>query len=803
MDIIRNGTSLLEEKDKEAIVHSSRSILPMDLFRYAVALFVILIAQKSLSEWYLYRHNIQLLFFFLQLGGAILIASFPIIKETWKSIPPTRIMITVFILFLVIPWGEILRLNFASARQNWTTQIWNQTIFLFFVLLCFRLFRKVPTFLHHHTVLILDKLASRRFILYLPALLLFGLSSGICLFIYNQTPIVDDSSSYLFQAKIFREGKLYAPVPPIPDFFSYETDMLLMQNGKWFSMYPPGFAMLLALAMLVNAEWYLAPFFGGVTLAIWIEYARRWHGRRIALLFGCLALFSPFIFQMSSQILIHTPELFIASAIIYLCRRQTESLSKVRNILLFLLLCLAMLVRPHSLMVFLTPVLAFSCWATLRRKIFSASAAIISGLAFGFLILSLYQWQTAGHPWTSAYLLEFKGLKYGFGSNYAAQVHTPLRGLELLSNNILGLNRWLTGWYSGSLFFLAAFFITIAVLGVWDYLLLSSTLAILLFYSAYFFQDLIFGPRFFYLLAPFLLLLIARSTGIEAATRTRRSHQVLTATMIVALLSFFPLRFGDFLWIYNPSNDPPEYLTKKVRDLGYPKVLLFLQAHVGQDYVTWNDPFFRDWLIICKDLGNRNSKALAVFPDYQPFYFRFKNISFHASEGDENYGFYKDRDHRELSEMSFFQLALTLQAGNDFPDRDCFDLTYPRLFAMEQASAQLNFLDTQLQQLNLEPNGYRKNFQFGLIHSAKMILIPKLAFEQNPPSWSNSVDLEGFRKELQDSMKFFTASGETGKPLLRQIQKVKARIDQNNDEVLSEAEVLRYLNEKILYLVKY
>jgi hypothetical protein len=663
MRLVKTGlytAGTLEQDSKQSEIITS--FRPSFLLRHVTAFVLFWFCWQALTRWYLYQQNIDFASIFVLLAAAVGVGWRAELISILKQAPKSRTALVFFILILSIPWGEFLRLNFASARMDWTRQLFYQSVCVYSLLLFFRVFPQFANKLSDTSRRVLDKLSARREALWFPPVMLFILSCSIMVFVYHRTPVVNDSSSYLFQAKIFTHGNLYAPIPKLADFFSYEIDMLLMKDGKWFSMYPPGYPLLLALAMLIHAQWFLSPVLGACTLAIWIEYARRWHNRPVALLTGLLGVFSPFLFQMFSTILVHAPELFIASSILYLCRRQTEQTSKLRNLILFLLLGTGMLVRAFSLLLFLGPVIALTCWKSLKTRSISVPVAIAGGIFVGMLLLGLYQWKTVGNPWTAAYSLEYTGLKYGFGKNYAGQIHTPLRGLELVSNSILGLNYWLNGWYSGSLFFICAFFLLEPRLHEWDRILLASSLTLILFYFAYFFQDLIFGPRFLFLLAPFLLFLIARSTGIGTGNSTgKKTHIAIRALLVISFLSFFPARFLQFVRIYNPANDPPEYLNSKVWELGHLKVLLFLDKQISQDYVNCNDPYLRSPLIICRDLGGRNQEVVSAFTGFEPYYFRFKNLSFHSTDQEDNYGFYRNRLVTGPI-LSFFQLALTLQA---------------------------------------------------------------------------------------------------------------------------------------------
>ena len=118
------------------------------------------------------------------------------------------------------------------------------------------------------------------------------------------------------------------------------------------------------------------------------------------------------------------------------------------------------------------------------------------GIFLGAAVVAFFQWKTTGSPWISGYLLEFGNLRYGFGATLGG-VHTPEKGLENVSNSVLGLNKWLTGWYSGSLFFIMASVIAIPKMDSWDRILAWSAFAVVIFYLFYSFKNNVFCPRYY------------------------------------------------------------------------------------------------------------------------------------------------------------------------------------------------------------------------------------------------------------------------------------------------------------------
>lgn len=74
------------------------------------------------------------------------------------------------------------------------------------------------------------------------ALLAFAGSLIISEIVFARSPFIHDEFGYIFQAKIFLAGKLYAPSPCPREAFDFPH---IINNGRWYSQYPPGFPMLL------------------------------------------------------------------------------------------------------------------------------------------------------------------------------------------------------------------------------------------------------------------------------------------------------------------------------------------------------------------------------------------------------------------------------------------------------------------------------------------------------------------------------------------------------------------------------
>jgi hypothetical protein len=411
-------------------------------------------------------------------------------------------------------------------------------------------------------------------------------------------------------------------------------------------------------------------------------------------------------------------------------------------------------------------------------------------------LLAYYQAQTTSNPWLSGYFLEYIDLKLGFGSNFGGRIHTPLRGLENVSNNFLGINAWLNGWYVGSLFFIGAFIISRTKFQNWDRVLLLSALTVVGFYFLHVIQGLIFGPRSYYVLAPLLLLLVARSAEREKETTEWFNESRMLALIAILLVSFIPTRFPDFITRYYPGRLEAGDLKTELEKMGSTRTLVFLEE-IGPQYVDWNDPLLRNPSILVKNLRKRNDEAIAAFPDHVPMYFRL-NVTFGKGAFESGYRLNPKPDERPPGYISFFQLALAVETQN-YPDKDFYDVCYEGFFNAKNAAEQLSYLETESTK-EIKEDKYKKNFRMAIASVGRLLLLPKAAYEEAGKDWSKRIDLDQMRQNFKQAQEHSAASGEVGKAIAAELEKVRRRIDQNRDGTLSDSELLNFLSEKIQIL---
>src|SRR6058998_2188307 len=110
----------------------------------------------------------------------------------------------------------------------------------------------------------------------------------------QRLPMTADDYSYLYQAKLFASGKLYAedPIydPSLPFYDCIETYCLRDDQGHRFSKYPPGWPALLAVGVKLRAPWLVDPLLGALLVFLILRYTERQMGKKLESTTGLLLM---------------------------------------------------------------------------------------------------------------------------------------------------------------------------------------------------------------------------------------------------------------------------------------------------------------------------------------------------------------------------------------------------------------------------------------------------------------------------------------------------------------------------------
>lgn len=212
------------------------------------------------------------------------------------------------------------------------------------------------------------------------------------------TPVSTDEFSYFFQANIMKDFRLFAPAPAEPEFF--ETENVVIKDGKWYSKYTVGFPLFLALGLLLRFPLIINPVFSIIAAYFLYLLTLRLFGKQAACIAVVLAFLSPFFFLNGSAGF--QPHITLAAALLgagYFYFLAIDE-KKWQNPL-FMAVCFtfAALIRPIDAALWgLAFILLSLCLMIIRKDRLALLLRFVAALAAAsagmFLILSVNKIQT-------------------------------------------------------------------------------------------------------------------------------------------------------------------------------------------------------------------------------------------------------------------------------------------------------------------------------------------------------------------------------------------------------------------------
>lgn len=457
-----------------------------------------------------------------------------------------------------------------------------------------------------------------KYFLILVFILAFISTNFISFFIYHHMPQGDAVILFL-QGKIFSKFQRWVAVPLYPEFFLRE---IVVKDGKWFGMMPPGHSIFLAIGMIFRIPWVISPLMGSISVVIFYFLIKDIYNETLAKSGALLLVLSPTFLFISSSMLSQNSSYFFSLLAIFFLIKSLKS--KRTKLILFsgISLGVAFLCRPQIPLMFFIVSLIFLIYKTRSFKytfIFSA------GFVF-FLILQLMDnYILTGNPFHYGYNLyisaQYHGIGFGAGkgpSTYGIHGHNLLKSFINLFYNLFVLSLHLFGFPLISLLF-----IPFAFKKPDKYELLSGfyILSAFIFWFFYWFHGISpMGPKYYYEILPFLIILTV--TGIYKINVNIRP--LIGILLMFNVLIYIPQNARIFkIWGSKPyaydeiKKENIHYAIVFVKDV--PDEIPFSRLLSKFNYFSLafrNDvDIEKSDIIYAYDLGKENKRLIELYPD--------------------------------------------------------------------------------------------------------------------------------------------------------------------------------------------
>jgi hypothetical protein len=443
----------------------------------------------------------------------------------------------------------------------------------------------------------------------------FGLFDGV--------PMIQDSQAQLFHARILASGHVVLPTPPCADHLL--ADHVIVRPAL-YSQYPPGHVVALTLGVLAHAPFLVCPILGGLAVLTIGALARALHGERTARRAMTLGLVSPFVLLMSSEAMSHATGLLLFAAALLAVVRFRRSGSRMSALAIGVLFGALLLTRPITAIALGLPVgvLLLRDAARERRLRAGVPIAALAAVAVSALLLAWNQ-ATNGAPFLMGYVVRWGPLHtFGFHATPWGEPHTPLLGLSHTLSNGVAWNAYLLGGPIPAMF--------LVVLGVardrrapMTWALAMAPVAILVVHAFYFFQDLIFGPRYLYEASAAALVLAARGLGgLPSVIRPRVVQGAAWVALAIAAATFWPYAIWGYHHGYCPRGGLVDRTERALADAGVTApAIVFVDEPYERAFFSVHPRLDESRVLFVRDLGDaRDAACMEELPDRDPWIVR-------------------------------------------------------------------------------------------------------------------------------------------------------------------------------------
>ncbi len=385
-----------------------------------------------------------------------------------------------------------------------------------------------------------------------PSPALFGAAIGVVTlalglfvsgYVFRHVASTSDEIAQLWHARILLHGRLALPADPNREFFSLDT---VIDWPRWYSQFPIGGPLALALGEIVGAPWIVDPVFAGGAAVLLYDFARRTFGDREGRIAALVFASSPMVLMMSGTWMNHVPVLFLALAALDALAHWDAATTRPRAVIAAAVVGLAVgamaTIRPLDAVVAAIAIGVFQVIVARRApaRAWELGIVIVAGLV-AVAPLLVANSQTTGAPLRFGYDVAWgPGHDVGFHVDPYGTTHTPAQGLDYAVSYVNELNMYLTAWPVPVVLIMSLTLLALLRTTRWDALLLGFFAAQVLAYAAYWYRGEFLGPRFLFTVVPVVVIMLARlpaALGDRWGPRWRSAGGVaLLACVVIAWL---------------------------------------------------------------------------------------------------------------------------------------------------------------------------------------------------------------------------------------------------------------------------
>lgn len=353
--------------------------------------------------------------------------------------------------------------------------------------------------------------------------------------LYGQRPHILDAVAYVTQAHMFDSGTLSIALPE--PLGAFKGPFEVAWNGRLFTQYPPGAPAAYALGDLVHLSWLVGPALCAALIGATAWTARTLYGAACGVAVLLLGALSPFILFQAGSFLSHPiAGGLLALALASFVRAERAATGRRWWIACGALLGAAFATRETATVLFALPPLARLVY---RRERQALAWVVLAGVPFA-LLYAAYNAAQTGNPLLLPRALDPSD-RFGFGDGIGFHTrHTPAAGLANADEMLTLLQFDVFGWPPLVAFGLIGVPFVLGRWRTWDVVAAGGCASFVLGYIGYYYHGNALGPRYYFEMLPWLLLLAGRGAQVLwTVARSRAAVGLIGAALAAHTLFFY------------------------------------------------------------------------------------------------------------------------------------------------------------------------------------------------------------------------------------------------------------------------
>jgi len=454
----------------------------------------------------------------------------------------------------------------------------------------------------------------------------FALCSIISVFVFDSIPHVIDAAHFLWTARVFIEtGRFHLPASELYEY--YQNTFNVMINGRYFSLFLPGFSVFLIPFELFGIAHLFTPLCNGISVFLLGKIADRHSDERTSVFAMFFAVFSSFYLFMGASFMTHTFNLMLTLFAIYLVFNR-NSLKSI--FLAGVCGAIFLFIRPQNAVFFYGAMIVFLIFQKkgFKEIVLFTAPFIISGTA-----LMAHNIYYTGHPTIFPQDIYFLTREpYPFCHRLGFGTGCPNTEGDFLPEN--GLTPGYAFWIAFTRINLMNFnlvghplifiFLMVSFLFSFKKNFMVSIFFIFFFsgYYLFYLPGNLFGPRYFAEVA--CLLLIPAGYGFfKLSDMGNRYWKGFLSAIPIGIFLFMMTTIMPILVPqYSKSYwDTDRYIERAIEEEGIENSIVFIPRYYPSIFLNLmkKPPFDDRGNIILLDLEEQNEYAVAFFMEKENF----------------------------------------------------------------------------------------------------------------------------------------------------------------------------------------